>query len=259
MVALRLLFGVAALPAVMASESHEFLPHGHRAHLGVHLGRKQTKQQIPVHEASFVGVKKQPLEEAAPMKVAVMKPEFAAATEALPVAPVAQVADAFVDAAATNVAGDDKSPTVAQLDEHLSEMKQRRAHIKQLEQVLKSDASLLRESTVLEKVSKSKRGHAVALKQVKDAAQLVKGTEEMLRESRQEAIESSHEMMKEANAVRSAADSLGAEAKEQLKLYGKTQSVVAPPPTPPVQEPVPEKKAAPKSDDMDLEDIEDEN
>lgn len=252
MVALRLLFGIAALPAVMGAESNEFLPHGHRAHLG-----RKSPQQIPVHKTSFVGVKKQPVEEdaAVPMKIAVMKP---GAEESSPVvAPVAQVADAITDAVAANVASDDKNPAVGQLGDSLAEMKQRRAHIKQLEQALKSDASLLRESTVLEKVSKSKRGHAVALKQVKDAAQLVKGTEEMLRETRQEAIESSHEMIKEADAVRSAADSLGTEAKEQLKLFGKTQSIAAP--TPPVQEAVPEKKSAPKSDDMDLEDIEDEN
>lgn len=251
MVALRLLLGLAAIPTVMGAESNEFLPHGHR----VHLGRKQA-QQVPVHKASFVGVKKQPLEEeATPMKVAIMKPEFAGAAEASPVAPaVAQVADTFAEAVSSN--GDGKSPTVAQLDEHLAEMKQRRAHVKQLEQTLKSDASLLRESTVLEKVSKSKRGHEVALKQVKEAAQLIKGTEEMLRESRQEAIESSKEMMTEAAAVRTAADSLGTEAKEQLKLFGKTYADAAPPP--PAQETVPEKKAAPKSDDADL-DIEDEN
>lgn len=249
MVAVRLLLALAALPAVTGSESNEFLPHGHRAHLG-------RKQQVPAHKASFVGVKKQPLEEeAAPMKIAIMKPEFAAAAEALPVAPVApvaQVADAFTDA----VASDEKSSTVSELQEHLTEMKQRRAHVKQLEQALKADASLLRESTVLEKVSKSKHGHEVALKQVKQAAQLVKGTEEMLRESRQEAIDSSHEMMKEAEVVRSAADALGTEAKDQLKLFGKVQSVAA---TPPVNEPVSEKKAATKSDDVDMEDIEDEN
>lgn len=253
MVAVRLLLALAALPAVTGSESNEFLPHGHRAHLG-------RKQQVPAHKASFVGVKKQPLEEeAAPMKIAIMKPEFAAAAEALPVAPVApvaQVADAFTDAVATTVASDEKSSTVTELQEHLTEMKQRRAHVKQLEQALKADASLLRESTVLEKVSKSKHGHEVALKQVKQAAQLVKGTEEMLRESRQEAIDSSHEMMKEAEVVRSAADALGTEAKDQLKLFGKVQSVAA---TPPVNEPVSEKKAATKSDDVDMEDIEDEN
>jgi len=255
MVAIRLLLGLAAMPAVMGAESNEFLPHGHRTHLG-------RKQQVPVHKASFVGVKKQPLEEeATPMKIAVMKPEFAAAAESAPVAPVAHVTDSFANAASpviSAVVSDDKSSTITQLEENLAEMKQRRAHVKQLEQALKSDASLLRESTVLEKVSKSAHGHEVALKQVKQAAQLVKGTEEMLRESRQEAIDSSHEMIKEADAVRSAADALGAEAKDQLKLYGKTHSVVAPP-APPVQESVPEKKVAAKSDDVDLEDIEDEN
>jgi len=253
MVAARLLLALAALPAVTGSESNEFLPHGHRVHLG-------RKPQASPHRASFVGVKKQPLEEeATPMKIAVMKPEFSAAADTPPVvpaAPVAQVADAFTDAVSTPAASDEKSSTVTDLQANLAEMKQRRAHIKQLEQTLKVDATLLRESTVLEKVSKSQHGHEVALKQVKQAAQLVKSTEEMLHESRQEAIESSHEMMKEADAVRSAADALGTEAKDQLKLFGKAQSVAAPPP---VKEAAPEKKAAAKSDDVDMEDIEDEN
>jgi len=252
MVALRVLFSFAALPAVIGSESSEFLPHGHRLHLGrIHA---PTKQAALPQKASFVGLKKIPIEEdaASPMKVAILKPDLAA--EVSPTSPV--LADGVA-----NVVADDKSSTVTKMEEQLAEMEQRRTHIKQLEQTLKTDASLLRESTVLEKVSKSQRGHEIALRQVKDAAQLVKSTEEMLHESRQEAIESSRDMKIEAAAVRSAADSLGAEAKEQLKMFGKTseQATVAAPQTPPAQAQVLATKVTSKSDDVDDLDIEDEN
>lgn len=73
----------------------------------------------------------------------------------------------------------------------LVETKQNRVHISQLEQTLREDASLLRESSTLEHVSHSKRGHASAARQVKQAAQLVKNTEAMLMESRSDAVEKS--------------------------------------------------------------------
>merc|ERR1719223_2409246 len=121
-----------------------------------------------------------------------------------------------------NVAGAGTS----QLQVDLVEMKQNRVHITQLEQTLREDASLLRESSTLEHVSHSTRGHASAARQVKQAAQLVRSTEAMLTESRSDAVEKSQVMMREAAAAREAADSLSPEAAEELKLFTAEESPV---------------------------------
>lgn len=239
----RRLLVAAALCSAGAVESQDLLPH--HLHLGrAHVSKKQSPPPKALQKTSLLGLKvAQPVE--TPLPVSVMRPE----------APVEEPV-AAVSAEET------KNPTADHLTEELTEMKQRRSHIKQLESALKADASLLRESTILEKVSKSRRGHEVAERQMKQAARLVKDTEAMLRESRAEAVESSKEMMHEAAAVRAAADSLGNEAKEQLKIFAKgaeaSEAKAEPAPTAaPVATEAPSKSA--QSDDLDLGDIEDEN
>ncbi|CAK0805630.1 unnamed protein product, partial [Prorocentrum cordatum] len=63
---------------------------------------------------------------------------------------------------------------VSQLHQELAEVKQHRINVKQLQEALAADVALLRESTVLEKLSTSRRGRQVAELQLKKSEQLVK-------------------------------------------------------------------------------------
>lgn len=148
------------------------------------------------------------------------------------------------------------SSGTSQLQVDLVETKQNRVHISQLEQTLREDASLLRESSTLEHVSHSKRGHASAARQVKQAAQLVKNTEAMLMESRSDAVEKSQAMMREAAVAREAADSLSAEAAEELKLFTAEQSLPSAHKAlrEPVHSPVAKQSEASSDEDIGIED-----
>lgn len=127
-----------------------------------------------------------------------------------------------ISAPAPEMVSQEKTPQMAvvQLGRELAEMKERHAHVAQLEQTLASDVSLLRESTMLQRVSTSRRGRAAAQKQVRESERLVKDTEAMVKESRESAMEASRNALREAAEVRKAADALAAEAEKQLQMMG---------------------------------------
>mmetsp|Transcript_4092 Transcript_4092/g.7041 ORF Transcript_4092/g.7041 Transcript_4092/m.7041 type:complete len:263 (-) Transcript_4092:61-849(-) len=132
--------------------------------------------------------------------------------------------DVASTAAAPTVVPKEAASTMAvvQLGRELAEMKESHAHVAQLEQTLAADVQLLRESTMLQRVSTSRRGRAAAHKQVRESERLVKDTEAMVKESRESAMENSRVALREAQEVRAAADALSAEAEEQLQMMTAT-------------------------------------
>jgi len=109
-------------------------------------------------------------------------------------------------------------PTVAELQQGFSELKQRRTNALQLKQAIAANAALVRESGVLAKIS---RGHAQAeaVWQVKQSVQVLKETEAMADRSRLDALQGARVAMQEAAAIRAVADQLTQEASQQVKLF----------------------------------------
>jgi len=233
---LRLFVTAASVAAAAGDSNADVLPHGRRLHLG--------KSHLPVHrDASLVGLKI--------AAVPASNQKIKIASHQLTVKP------GQAEAVDTTVA--------SHLQSELAELKQRRSHIKQLEEALKADAGLLHESVTLERMSKTKRGHTLAEHQVKEATEVVKATEQMLHESKANAVEMSTEMLRESEAVRNATDELATEATQQLKVFKgsapaetTTTTGVQVPTTTAKVTTVPAKSKAPDSDE-DLDDIEDEN
>lgn len=123
-------------------------------------------------------------------------------------------------ALSSSAASDGANAAVVQLGEELAEMEERRANVAQLEQALKADTALLRQSVSLERLSTSKHGRKAAARQARRAAQLVKDTEGMLHDSRAGVVEEARFMATEAEQATSAADALTAEASLELNLFG---------------------------------------
>eukprot|EP00747_Dinoflagellata_sp_TGD_P095997 gnl/TRDRNA2_/TRDRNA2_166690_c1_seq2.p1 gnl/TRDRNA2_/TRDRNA2_166690_c1~~gnl/TRDRNA2_/TRDRNA2_166690_c1_seq2.p1 ORF type:complete len:217 (+),score=72.91 gnl/TRDRNA2_/TRDRNA2_166690_c1_seq2:62-712(+) len=123
--------------------------------------------------------------------------------------------------------------SLVQLHHELSELKQRKTNVKQLEQALSADVSLLRESATLERVSTSARGRKAAERQVKQMEEVVKAASSMVRENRQAAVEEARAALRHANEVHAMAEQISAEATEQLR------SIAAPKAAPKPTEPAP--------------------
>lgn len=282
----RLLLVLAILPVAYGADSVNFLPHnrhGHKAKKVIHKAHGHASKKLAhvvkhakVDPTKQVDVEVTSTTHPAPSTTTTLVPIPAAVA----VSSVSNVAASFGRGPLPNTQGvlaeepeTEVQPQsavgfasvaggegVEQLKADLAEMKQSRAHIGQLEQALREGAALLRETSKLEHVSKSERGRASAGRQVKQAAELVKSTESMLRESRADAADRSKEMLHEASVAQKAADALNAEAAEQMKLYGDAMAPSASEPLASEQHTAtPAEKSADTSADEDLADIEDEN
>lgn len=144
-----------------------------------------------------------------------------AATAAFLKHPIAAAAPAEAEAPRAAVAleatDDDGDGVVSmQLLQELAEVKQSRANIEQLKAALSAEVALLRESTKMQKVARSRAARHAASEQVKHAERLVKETGAMLQASRAAAAADARSAMGRSAAVRRAADSLSAEANSQL-------------------------------------------
>jgi len=136
-----------------------------------------------------------------------------------PIAAAAAPAEAEAPRAAVALeATDDDGDGVVsmQLLQELAEVKQSRANIEQLKAALSAEVALLRESTKMQKVARSRAARHAASEQVKHAERLVKETGAMLQASRAAAAADARSAMGRSAAVRRAADSLSAEANSQL-------------------------------------------
>lgn len=285
----RLLLLLVAAPAALGLENVDFLPHfrhGHHFKKHEHAAHKHGhthELKLKAEESPEVVKMANPAVEASTPAATTTAAATPAATT--PAATTTQVASAQVvttpaatTPAATTPAATTPVPVVeapafkeadpvvevqaidnsasagtSQLQVDLAEMKENKVHIAQLEQTLRADASLLRESSTLEHVSHSTRGHASAARQVRQAAQLVKGTEAMLRESRADAVDKSQAMLREAAVARDAADSLSAEAAEELKLF-QSSAPAQEASSEPVAKPAAKHVEASSEEDIDIED-----
>merc|ERR1719253_1005110 len=102
----------------------------------------------------------------------------------------------------------------------LAELAQRRTNVEQLKHALAAEVALLRESTTLTRVSKSRRGREEAEQQVRQSEDLVKQTEGMVKDGRKAAEEGARAVLHEVKDVKTALDAMENEAQQQLKLYG---------------------------------------
>jgi len=272
----RLLILLAAAPAALGSENVDFLPHFRHGH---HWKKHEHHGHGHAHEMKLKASPPAVTTTAAAVTPAVTTP----AASTLAATTLAATTPAVTTPAATTAAVTTPVPVVevpshalpeegpvldvqqrdlsaadgtSQLQVDLVEMKQNKVHVAQLEQTLRMDASLLRESSTLEHVSHSTRGHASAARQVRQAAQLVKNTEAMLHESREGAVEKSQAMLREAADAREAADSLSAEATEELKLFtgGQLPAPIQQASREPVAESAPKHVQASSAEDIDIED-----
>lgn len=108
------------------------------------------------------------------------------------------------------------------LKKELAEMKQRRVNINSLQQALAADVALLRESAALQRVSSSQEDRAVAAQQVRQSEQIVKDTGAMLRESRMAAMKDAQAVLRDQSALQTALEAVKTEAAEQLQAFQST-------------------------------------
>jgi len=114
------------------------------------------------------------------------------------------------------------SEAASQLQRELSEAKQRRANIVQLEKVLTANTALLRESNSLESVASSARARADAEEQVRKSKQFVEEVSAMLKQSRADAAREARQALSDASKVRAAAEELSAEAADELRFVASS-------------------------------------
>jgi len=174
-----------------------------------------------------------------PVVAAMLVPPAAAAAveaevEAAPPAPVAEipVADAPVadapDATASVAPKAPQAAVIKQLQDDLQEVKQMHTNVVAVEKTLAADVSLLRESALLERMSKSPKARAAAQQQLRQTERLVKDTEAMVKTSRVLAAQRARDALREAHEVQKAADELSKEASAQLKLAASKPKKAAP-------------------------------
>jgi len=126
------------------------------------------------------------------------------------------------DADQASSSSSSSSEAASQLQRELSEAKQRRANIVQLEKVLTVDTALLREGNSLESVSSSARARADAEQEVRKSKQFVQEVGAMLQQSRADAASEARQALSDANKARAAAEELSAEAADQLRLFASS-------------------------------------
>mmetsp|Transcript_166935 Transcript_166935/g.535910 ORF Transcript_166935/g.535910 Transcript_166935/m.535910 type:complete len:285 (+) Transcript_166935:78-932(+) len=141
-------------------------------------------------------------------------------------APVEVAAAAPPAAAPQPVATSGAAAVVAEVKEEVQEAKVQRANIAELEQALKANVALLRESSVLQRMSQTPRTRKAAMVQVRRAEQVVKDVGSILKGSRSAAVQEAQGMLRQADEVAAAAAELRAAAHAQLRLLG---AAAAPP------------------------------
>jgi hypothetical protein len=133
--------------------------------------------------------------------------------------------DAVAPASLANVGtaaqdGDDSdndAALAAPLNKEMEELKESRTNIGQLEDALRADVSLLRESAKMQRVAHSRRGREAAAKQTKRSEQLVKVTSAMIKESRASSALEARRALRHSAGAKAAAEALEVEAQADLK------------------------------------------
>mmetsp|Transcript_81321 Transcript_81321/g.206567 ORF Transcript_81321/g.206567 Transcript_81321/m.206567 type:complete len:285 (+) Transcript_81321:99-953(+) len=141
-------------------------------------------------------------------------------------APVEVAAAAPPAAAPQLVATSVAAAVVAEVKEEVQEAKVQRTNIAELEQALKANVALLRESSVLQRLSQTPRTRKAAMVQVRRAEQVVKDVGSILKGSRAAAVQEAQGMLRQADEVAAAAAELRAAAHAQLRMLG---AAAAPP------------------------------
>jgi hypothetical protein len=139
--------------------------------------------------------------------------------------PRAAAPEAAIAAAASLESEDDEEEADINLGSKLmdegNELRETRTNIASLETALKADVTLLRTSSKMVSMAKSKVGRAAAEKQTHRTEELVKVTGAMLKESRADAALDAHRALRHASAAREAADLLDGEAAAELAELGQ--------------------------------------
>lgn len=112
---------------------------------------------------------------------------------------------------------DADTSAVAAVQEEIAEVEQNRDNVKETEIALKADVAMLRQSTKIHRLAKSRANKLRTKRQVERGEKLVKVATTMVEDSRAEAVESAHRALEEAAAIRKAADSLSSEANGALR------------------------------------------
>jgi len=126
-------------------------------------------------------------------------------------------------------------PPVAEAREALfSEMKleikmakQQQANVHELEQALKADVALLRESGAMEQAAATPQTRSIAQAQVRKTEQLVKDLSMMLKSSRASALQDARNMLQKASEVQEVANEMAKVAREQMKVLGRSPRTAA--------------------------------
>lgn len=192
---------------------------------------------------------------AAPPPVQVVAPvaEPIPSTIAMPAMPAYEASDTVV--APEPVVHDAPAPQTAalkQLQDDLVEVKQMHTNVVTVEKTLAADVSLLRESALLQRMSRSPKAKAAAEQQVRQTERLVKDTEAMVVKSRHNAMTRAREALEEAREVQKAADALSDEARAQLRVI-ETKNAASVPAGP--TQPAPVAKPADIDDDSTTDDV----
>lgn len=249
---------LSAVSRVSGIEIEGLLPHSHHSHRHI----SKTKRN-PLKNAVVATAKQVEAEQVHPDSQHVLP-----LTQKIDVIPATKLRNS-VQPVTNHPDSSVEYPVAQQLQEELVEMKERQVQIGQLREGLRADVALLKETTMLKRVSLTEDGRRSAEDQLIQAAQLVKRTEGMLQEIQQGSADTSQVMIKEASRVRSIADALSSEASEQLRLFSHDEFSHKSSPlaeaTKPIVETSPMANTAKNAsvnksdDDLDLEDIEDEN
>eukprot|EP00929_Paragymnodinium_shiwhaense_P027860 TRINITY_DN16259_c0_g1_i1.p2 TRINITY_DN16259_c0_g1~~TRINITY_DN16259_c0_g1_i1.p2 ORF type:complete len:215 (-),score=83.53 TRINITY_DN16259_c0_g1_i1:151-795(-) len=127
------------------------------------------------------------------------------------------------DAPATDAdeSNDDSASLLENISEEVAEVKQTATEVKETEGALKADVAMLRQSTKMHRVARSRGSKLRTKRQVERGEQLVKVATSMVEDSRADAVDAARHALSEAAAIRKAVDELSSEAHGVLRKLGK--------------------------------------
>lgn len=111
------------------------------------------------------------------------------------------------------------SPLVGKLRSFLGELVERRENVVHLEDTLKQEGKMLRESRKMAQVATTKKGKRTYEKQVTDSQKIYKDTFDLYLQSRSEAQTAATDLAAEMQKAKEVEDEIIAEANKQLKHY----------------------------------------
>mmetsp|Transcript_34388 Transcript_34388/g.73234 ORF Transcript_34388/g.73234 Transcript_34388/m.73234 type:complete len:251 (+) Transcript_34388:96-848(+) len=135
--------------------------------------------------------------------------------------------------AVAEVPADSSQLLKEEMHREFQEVRLQRANIQQLEQTLKSNVDLLRESSSWQKSASTLVGRRAALMQVQQTEKVVKEMTSILRGTRDVAVQEARDMLREADEAASISAKLRKEATAQLKALGMEVGSASPEATKP--------------------------